>query len=35
MDPVQAPGRLRSQLIKVHPPACHDCHDVACDPRRP
>ncbi len=27
MDPVQTPGRLRSQPIKVHTPACHDCHD--------
>src|SRR5947208_14184542 len=27
MDPVQTPGRLRTQLIKVHTPACHDCHD--------
>jgi hypothetical protein len=27
MDPVQAPGRLRSQLIKVRTPASHDCHD--------
>jgi hypothetical protein len=27
MDPVHTPGRLRSQPVKVHTPACHDCHD--------
>jgi hypothetical protein len=29
MDAVHTPGRLRSQPVKVHTPACHDCHDGA------
>src|ERR1700688_1194460 len=32
MDTVQTPGRLRSQLTKVHTPACHDCHDDTTSP---